>query len=207
MILEAERAEVVRWAQRLRVDGLVVLNAGNVSARGGDLVAITPAAFDYERLEVGLVPVVDLGGAVVDGKLAPSSEVPMHLAAYGAAPGARAVVHAHPPYATALAATVDELPAVHYLVAELGGPVRVAPYATPGGAELAEHVRRGLEGRSAVLLAGHGALTVGETVEQAYARSVLLEWLATLAYRARLLGEPRLLSAEELERVAERLPR
>ncbi len=204
MILREERELVTRYAKRLRPDGLAVLTAGNVSARAGELIAITPTSLDYDVVTPELVCVVDLAGTVVEGSLPPSTEVPMHLAAYDASQ-AGAVVHTHSPFATALSTIVDELPPVHYLLAELGGPVRVAPYATFGTEQLANHVRRALEGRNAVLLANHGTLAVGASVGQAYDRAVLLEWLSTLCYRARLLGEPRLLPDGELERVAARL--
>jgi L-fuculose-phosphate aldolase len=101
---------------------------------------------------------------------------------------------------------VDELPAIHYMIAELGGPVRVAPYATFGTDELAASVMHALAGRSAVLLRSHGTLTVGDSLEQAYWRSVLLEWLAALYYRATLLGTPRLIPNGEIELVSARLP-
>jgi len=100
---------------------------------------------------------------------------------------------------------VDELPAIHYSIADLGGPVRVAQYATFGTADLAKTVREALAGRSAVILGNHGTLTIGDTLEEAYSRSVLLEWLSALYYRARLLGEPRILPLDEIERVRERL--
>ena len=128
----------------------------------------------------------------------------MHLAVYHATDAA-AIVHTHAPYATTLATVVDELPAIHYMIAELGGPVRVAPYATFGSDELAASVIDAFDGRSAVLLGSHGTLTIGDSLEQAYWRSVLLEWLATLYYRATQLGEPRLLPGDEIERVADRL--
>jgi len=205
MLLAPERALVVHYARRLRPDGLVVLTAGNISVRAGELVAVTPSCLDYDELSAELICVIDLDGALVEGELPPSSEVPMHLAAYRAAPETAAVVHTHAPYATALSTLCDELPAVHYLLAELGGPVRVAPYATFGSEELAGNVVRALEGRSAALLANHGALTVGESLEQAYSRTILLEWLSALYFRARLLGRPNLLAAEEIERVGEKL--
>ena len=204
MLLEAERALIVRHAGLLRPDGLVVGTAGNLSVRVGDHVAITPTSVDYDDLHPGLVCVVGLDGRAIDAELAPSSELPMHLAVYHATDAA-AIVHTHAPYATALATVADELPAIHYTIAELGGPVRVAPYETFGTDELAGTVAAALRGRSAVLLGSHGTLTVGDSLEQAYWRSVLLEWLATLYYRARLLGEPRILPTEEIERVAERL--
>jgi Ribulose-5-phosphate 4-epimerase and related epimerases and aldolases len=204
MLLEAERALIVDYAGHLRPDGLVVGTAGNVSVRSGDLVAITPTSVDYDALDPGLVCVVGLDGGIVEGERAPSSELPMHLAVYHATDAA-AIVHTHAPHATALATVVDELPAIHYMIAELGGPVRVAPYATFGTDELAASVMHALAGRSAVLLRSHGTLTVGDSLEQAYWRSVLLEWLAALYFRATLLGTPRLIPTGEIELVSERL--
>ena len=204
MLLEAERALIVHHAGRLRPDGLVVGTAGNLSVRTGDLVAITPSSIDYDELDPGLICVVGLDGEIVDAERAPSSELPMHLAVYRGTEAA-AIVHTHAPYATTLSAVVDELPAIHYTIAELGGPVRVAQYATFGTDELASSVMDALQGRSAVLLGSHGTLTVGYSLEQAYWHSVLLEWLATLYYRATLFGEARLLPREEIELVADRL--
>jgi L-fuculose-phosphate aldolase len=205
MLLAAERRLVVQFAKRLRPDGLVVLTAGNISVRSDDLVAITPGSFDYDELTPGRICVVHLDGTVAEALLAPSSEVPMHLAVYRAVPDACAVVHTHAPFASALSTVVDELPALHYLIAELGGPVRVAPYATFGSEALAENVARALEGRTAALLGNHGTIAWGDTLEQAYSRTLLLEWLSALYLRSSLLGEPRLLAAEEIDRVAQKL--
>jgi len=205
MLLARERRLVVEYAQRLRPDGLVVLTAGNISVRSGDLVAITPASFDYDDLTPDLISVIHMDGEPAEPGLPPSSEVPMHLAVYDAAPGAVAVVHTHAPYASALSTVVDELPALHYLIAELGGPVRVAPYATYGSEELAGNVARALEGRTAALLGSHGTIAYGDTIEQAYSRTILLEWLSALYLRSRVLGEPRLLPDEEIDRVARKL--
>jgi len=204
MLLEAERALIVHHAGLLRPDGLVVGTAGNLSTRTGELVAITPSSVDYDDLDPGLICVVGLDGEIVEAARAPSSELPMHLAVYGTTDAA-AIVHTHAPYATTLATVVEELPSIHYMIAELGGPIRVAPYSTFGTEELAASVMDALDGRSAVLLGSHGTLTIGDSLEQAYWRSVLLEWLSALYYRATQLGEPRLLPSEEIERVADRL--
>ena len=205
MLLARERRLVVEYAKRLRPDGLVVLTAGNLSVRSGGLVAITPASFDYDDLTPELISVIHMNGGSAEPGLPPSSEVPMHLAVYDAAPDAGAVVHTHAPFASALSTVVDELPALHYLIAELGGSVRVAPYATYGSEELAGNVARALEGRTAALLGNHGTIAYGDTLEQAYARTVLLEWLSALYLRSRTLGEPRLLEDEEIARVARKL--
>ena len=204
MRLERERQLVVEYAQRLRRDGLVVLTAGNVSLRAGELVAITPAGVDYDLLRPELICLVDLDGRTIEAKRQPSSERPLHLAVYRN-PEVGAVVHTHSPYATTLSTLVDEVPTVHYLFADLGGSVRVAPYATFGSAELAEGVAQALEGRKAALLASHGAVAVADTLERAYDRAVLLESLCALYYRARLLGDPALLDPDEIARVAGRL--
>lgn len=213
LLLSEERAALIEHARRLGPDGLAVGTSGNLSVRVGEVVAITPSGMDYDALTPGSMCLVDLDGRPVpDGDdgvgppvpPAPSSELPMHLAVYRAT-DAGAVVHTHPLHATAISAVLDELPPVHYLTAALGGPVRVAPYATYGSAELAAGSVVALAGRSAVLLRNHGATTHGPTLAEAYRRSVLLEWLCALHCTARALGEPRLIEAAELDRVAARL--
>lgn len=201
MLLERERELVVRHAQRLGPDALAVGTAGNVSARAGDLVAITPSAVPYDELHPGLVCVVGLDGGAVEAPAPPSTELPMHVAAYRAT-GAGAVVHTHSPYATALSTVVEELPAIHYLVATLGGPVRVAPYEDPGSDALAGALTAALDGRTAAILGNHGVVTVGEDVARAYGRARTLEWLCALYWRASALGSPRVLTPEELGRAA-----
>jgi L-fuculose-phosphate aldolase len=194
-----QRDIVVRYAKRLVPDELATGTAGNLSVRESDVVAITPSGIAYELLTPGDVALVSLDGTLMQGR--PSTELPLHLAVYRETASA-AVVHTHSPFATALGTVADQLPAIHYLVAELGGPVPVVPYATPGSDDLAQAATAALQGRSAVLLRNHGTLTVGDSLPRAYARAVLLEWLAALYYRARAFGEPSLLSEEELARLA-----
>jgi L-fuculose-phosphate aldolase len=201
-MLERERELIVRYSRRMHADGLSAGTAGNLSVRTGKLVAITPSGVEYDELAPDGICVIDLDGAPVEGDLVPSTEAPMHLALYRQG-DAGAIVHTHSPYATVLSTLVPELPPIHYLIADLGGAVKVAAYATPGSEELAAAVLHAVAGRSAALLRNHGAITVGASLEQAYGRSLTLEWLAALYYRARLLGEPSLLDDVELERLAD----
>jgi L-fuculose-phosphate aldolase len=202
--LAAERAELVEYSCRMLADGLTVHTSGNLSVRRGNLIAITPTGVPYPELTPERICVVDLDGQHVDGELRPSSELPMHTAIYRACDAA-AVVHTHPLYGTALSVLIDELPPIHYLIALLGGPVRVAPYARYGSTELADAAVRTMADRYAVLLRNHGATTHGATLEQAYQRSVYLEWLCRLYHQARLLGEPTLLSPDELAEATRQL--
>jgi L-fuculose-phosphate aldolase len=204
--LEQAAVDLVAYAHRLEADGLALGTSGNLSVRSGEQVAITPSAVPYKQLSPELICVVDIDGAIRHAPGKASTELPMHLAAYRAT-GATAVVHTHPPYATTLSTIVDELPAIHYLIAFLGGPVRVVAYATPGTEELAARVAAGLKDRTGVLLQNHGALTVGPSLDVAYEHNRLLEWLCALYYRARAIGDPRILTEEELRAMAEELRR
>jgi L-fuculose-phosphate aldolase len=151
------------------------------------------------------VGVHQLDGTAVEAPLAPSSELPLHLAIYAARPEAGAVVHTHSPAATALSTLVDEVPAVHYYVAMFGGPVPVAPYATYGTTELARNVVRALRDRTACLMGNHGAVTIGPDLATAHDKGVYLEWLCDMYLRATSAGTPRLLPPAEIEVVAVKL--
>jgi L-fuculose-phosphate aldolase len=160
-------------------------------------VAVTPTGARLETLEPEQVTVVDLDGRVVDGELAPTSELGLHLGVYRRYE-AGAVVHTHAPLATALSCVLDELPCVHYQMLLLGGVVRVAPYATFGTPELAEAVLDALDGRTAALMANHGAIAHAADVDAAVELSLLLEWACEVYWRAASIGKPSLLGEEEL---------
>jgi L-fuculose-phosphate aldolase len=195
--LGPERQQVAAAARRIAAEGLVKSTAGNVSARAGDRVAITPTGAVLASLEPEQVSVVDLSGRLLDGELEPTSEIDLHLGVYRRYE-AGAVVHTHAPIATALSCVLDELPCVHYQMLMLGGPVRVAPYATFGTAELAEAVLEALEGRTAALMANHGAIAYAADVDSAVELSLLLEWACDVYWRAAALAEPRTLGEGEL---------
>jgi len=198
----AARPQLVGYSARLLRDGLAVGSAGNISIRCGDIVAITPSGIGCSDMRPGDICMLTLDGTQItdDSAETPSSETPMHLAIY-AATDAAAVVHTHSPEVVALSAARPELPAIHYAITWLGGPVRVAPYARFGSAALAAAAVEALEGRGAVILRNHGAVTYGRDLAQAYDRAVLLEWLARTYRLALCYGEPALLSAAELDEV------
>ncbi|MFY9931891.1 MAG: class II aldolase/adducin family protein [Streptosporangiaceae bacterium] len=199
--LEAARAQLVSYSARLLADGLAVGSAGNISVRAGDAVAITPSGISYDELRPEDICLVSLDGSQLGSGETPSSETPMHLAIY-AATSAGAIVHTHSAEVVALSASRRELPAIHYAITGLGGPVRVAPYVRFGSAGLAEAAVAALNGRSAVILRNHGAVCYGLDLAQAYDRALLLEWLARTYRLARSYGEPAILSAAELDEVA-----
>jgi len=200
--IEQLRAEVVEASRGLARSGLVIGPAGNVSARAGELIAVTPTGTRLSQLTAEQIAVVDLDGTLVEGPLAPTSELPLHLAVYRHF-GAGAVVHTHPPMATAVACVVDELPCIHYTQLALGGSVRVAPYVTYGTDELAASVVAGLEDRTATLLASHGAVTYGVDLRAAVDATELLEWACGVYVHACACGTPRVLGELECLAVAE----
>lgn len=197
-LLRAERAAIVEACRTMLSSRLVVNTAGNVSVRVGDTVLITPSAVPYERMTEADVCAVDVeSGAEEERGLRPSSELPLHLAVYRAT-DAKAVVHTHSVFATSVGSVIDRLPAIHYHIADLGGPVPVIPYFTFGTDALADAAAAALRGRGAVLLRNHGATTTGPELARALARAVTLEWLAEVYWHAMALGQPSLLTADQV---------
>jgi L-fuculose-phosphate aldolase len=197
-LLAAEREAVARASRHLAETGLVIGTAGNVSARQGDLVAVTPTGSDLGDLTAEMITVIDLDGEVVDGDLAPTSEVPLHTGIYKAT-NALAVTHAHAMASTALSCCHDELPPLHYSCLELGGAPRTAAYATFGSQQLADNVIEALKGRNAALMRNHGSVAYGPTMDQAIHNLELLEWLAELYWRASSMGTPHVLTDKDFE--------
>jgi L-fuculose-phosphate aldolase len=198
--------ELVAAARALADAGLVSGTSGNLSARFGEVVAVTATGAQLGNMEAEHVTVVDLDGAVVGGDLAPTSELALHLAIHRRyAPGA--IAHAHPPVATALSCVLDELPCIHPDMLDLGGTVRVAAYAPFGGQEFADATADALSERRAVLMSNHGTLAIGGTAGQAVERTRLLEWAAGVYWRAALLGTPRVLSGPQQHELRETVNR
>ena len=201
--LDVARA-ICRAGRRLAERGLIAGTDGNIAARcGQDHLLVTPTGRDKGDLEPADLIEVDLAGRVVRGAGRPSSELDMHLVILSLRPDVAAVVHAHPPVATGFAVAGKMLGdgALAELVTQFG-TVPVVPYGAPGTPDLGERVRSYARGHDALLLANHGAVTVGPTVEAACHRMESLEQGARILLVARLLGGARPLSAEEIERLA-----
>jgi L-fuculose-phosphate aldolase len=207
MLLARERELIAGFGRRMTADRLVVGTSGNLSIRSGDLIAVTPTGHAYDTLTPELVCVHRLDGSAVEGELAPTSELPIHQLVYGHSDAA-AVVHTHSTAATVVSTVVEELPTIHYILAVMGGPIRVAPYATFGSQQLAANVLAAIEGRSGVLLANHGAVTYGPTIQVAYDRALYLEWVAEVWLRAHALAPaftPRILDQAQMAEVYARI--
>ena len=203
------RKEVSRVARQLISSGLVTGTSGNVSVRIPEgNVLVTPSGVDYEVLGPKDVVLVDLDMNVLEGTLVPSTETPMHTGIYKARQDVDAVVHTHSRFATTLACLGWEIPPVHYMLTTLGpdGRIPLAPYTLYGTEELADHAANALGGSHyACLLRTHGTIAVGESADKAFSRTVVLEEMAEVYYRARLAGEPILLTPEEVDEVAAKI--
>lgn len=185
-----EREAVAVACRRLADEGLLIGTAGNVSVRVGELVAVTATGVVLAEAIPEDVTVVDLNGGPIAGEFEPTSELELHLGVYRRFE-AGAVVHTHSRMATALSLVVDELPCVHYHQLLLGGAIRVAPFAVFGTPELAESVLAALDGKQAALMANHGALALGSSLQSAVENALLLEWACEVYQRAAAIGRPR----------------
>jgi L-fuculose-phosphate aldolase len=202
-----DRATLAEAARDVAASGLVIGASGNLGIRREEHLLITPRGSRLGAID----PADCVCVALADGSVSPdhasaslpSSELPLHLAVYAAAADATAIVHTHSHFATVLSTLVDEIPPIHYVTTEFGGPVRVAPYATYGSVELAEGVAAALAGRSAALMANHGAVTIAATLDGAVEQARQLEWLASVYWHAQVFGTPALLDEAQLGAVDE----
>ncbi|MBB6247212.1 class II aldolase/adducin family protein [Rhodanobacter sp. A1T4] len=199
MELETARNEVIAAGKRLAANGLIIGSSGNLSVREGDRVVVTPSGMALDAVQPEDLAVIDMDGNWLTGQRKPTSEVQLHLAIYQHSPEACAITHTHAVGSTAVSCTCSVLPPIHYTNLYLGGAVHVAKYATYGSKQLAENVVTALaKGTSAALMANHGSIAYGNTMAQACERLELLEWLCDV-YRACIpLGQPRVLTPEEL---------
>ena len=200
---QALRQQLVTVARRMNGTGLNQGTSGNLSVRIEEGILVTPSSLPYEQMEVGDLVALDLSGQPLKEKQRrPSSEWRLHADVLSCRPEAMAVLHCHPIHATALACHDRGIPAFHYMVAVAGGDeIRCAPYATFGTKELSDNVVNALAQRNACLLARHGMVTLGKDLESALRVAVEVETLARMYLQALQLGEPPLLSKQQMQAV------
>jgi L-fuculose-phosphate aldolase len=204
MTEDALRVEVIATAVRMNACGINRGKSGNVSARTGTGFLITPTGMPYESLLPEDV-VAMTGAGAASGTRSPSSEWRFHRDIYASRPDTGAIVHAHSSFATSLACLGRDIPAFHYMVATAGGKdIRCAAYATFGSQALSDGALAALSGRRACLLANHGMIAIGATLEAALALAVEVEALAEQYWRALQIGTPNILSDDEMSVVLEK---
>jgi len=206
MELKNEREAVVRFGLKMVESGLTTGTGGNLSIidRNSGKVAVSPSGIEYAALQPRDVVVTDMQGNVIDGEAKPSSELGFHLSLYHRRKDVQAVVHTHSPYAVTMACLGWEIPAVHYLVGFAGTKVPLAPYATFGTPELAEIVAEYIRNYNALLLANHGLVAVGSSMDTAFAAAEEIEFVARIYYQTKSIGNPVILPDEEMDTVLEK---
>ena len=184
---------VLRTAKKAYREKLMAGTSGNMSVfipeRG--YMIITPSSYDYEIMEEKDMVVTDLEGNMIEGCHRPSSEWRMHAEIYKSLPHVRAVVHTHSPYATSFAVNHQEIPVVLIeMIPFLKGKIEVSAYAKQGSAQVGLNAAEILRRKNACLMANHGVVAVGESVESAYINSVYVEDTAKIYYMALTSGRP-----------------
>lgn len=201
------RRGIIKACQAMNGLGINQGTSGNISARYGDVMLITPTGVSYDDLtpkDIAAMPIKGEYGSW-SGPLDPSSEWRFHMDIMRARPDVGAVVHTHSTYATTLAICNKPIPAIHYMVAAAGGPdIRVAPYATYGTKELSEHAMTALEGRTCCLLRNHGVIATGANVKKALWLAVEVETIARQYYLTLLLDGAQVLDDREIGHVIEK---
>src|SRR5580693_2458346 len=199
------RDDIVEVGRRMYARRYTASNDGNVSVRlGAGRLLMTPKGVCKGFMTPDMMCITDLDGQKLQGDRDPSSEMLMHLEVYRQRPDVHAVVHAHPPTATGFA--VAGIPLDRAVLAEVLttlGSIPIAAYATPSTAELPLAVRKFIKAHDGMLLANHGALTVGADLFSAYYKMETIEHFATISLVARMLGRENLIAREEVLRLQE----
>jgi L-fuculose-phosphate aldolase len=200
-----KRQAIIDACRRMNALGINQGTSGNISVREPDGMLITPTSMPYDAMTPEDIVYMTLDGEC-QGTRQPSSEWRFHLDILLARPDVNAVVHAHPPYSTSLSILEQRIPPIHYMVAVAGGSdIRCAPYATFGTDELSANAVAALQDRKACLLAHHGMIATGTSLEKAMWLAVEVETLARQYLTCLQITEPPLLSEQEIKRVISRM--
>ncbi|WP_426126482.1 class II aldolase/adducin family protein [Pararhizobium sp. PWRC1-1] len=195
------RQSIIDHCRKMNALGINQGTSGNISARYEDRMLITPSAAPYDEMTPDMIASLPLEGeyGAWDGPRKPSTEWRFHLDIMRSRPEVHAVIHTHAIYSTILAIAHKPIPACHYMIAAFGGDdVKVCDYARYGTKELSDNILKAMEGRTACLMANHGMLATGASLEKAMWAAVELETIAKQYYHALLIGGAVVLSAEEI---------
>jgi L-fuculose-phosphate aldolase len=197
-----QRQQLVECARLMNSSGINQGTAGNISVRIPGGLLITPSSMPYEQMEPDDLVPLSFSGDYPCGSRRPSSEWRLHADLLSRRSDCEAVVHCHSVHATALACHGLGIPSFHYMVVMAGGTsINCAPYATFGTQELSDLALTALEDRRACLMANHGQVALGASLDQALRLAIEVETLARMYLQARLLGEPTLLTAQQMAAV------
>ena len=193
------KKEICEIGRRIYMNGFVAANDGNISVKVSENeYYCTPTGVSKGFMTPDMIIKIDADGNKLEGKLNPSSEIKMHMRVYRERPDVNAVVHAHPPTATGFA--IAHIPLDSYTMPEAVltiGFVPIAPYGTPSTQEIPDAIAPFLQEHDAIMLANHGAVTVGVDLMNAYFRMETLEFFAKITLTARLLGGEHELTEEQ----------
>jgi L-fuculose-phosphate aldolase len=196
------RTEIIKYAKMLNTRNLSALRSGNISVRYSNGFLITPSGAKYSSLKKKDIVFVSLKGDFDQKKGIPSSEWKFHQDIYLNKKSAKAIVHAHSNYATAISAHRKSIPAFHYMVAMAGGnDIKCAKYATYGTRELSENILKALRNRFACLIGNHGQIVFSEDLSKAFELAEEVENLSSQYINALKIGKPKILSSQEMSKV------
>ena len=196
------RSEVIKYAILLNTKKLSALRSGNISVRYKEGFLITPSGAKYSLLKNKDIVFVSLKGKFDKKKGIPSSEWRFHQDIYKERIEAKAIVHAHSNCATAISTHGKRIPAFHYMVAMAGGnDIKCAKYATYGTRELSKNILKALKNRSACLIGNHGQIAFSEKLSKAFELAEEVENLSNQYINALKIGEPKILSTKEMNKV------
>lgn len=196
------REELTKYARKAVTQGLIVGPGGNISARSGNTMLLSPSGFALEELEPEEWIAIDMEtGETQAGATRPSSEVLMHLFSYRTNPDIQAIVHTHPAYTIALSLVFDHLPHLFPDQSALVGDIGFVPYVLPTTKLLADAVAAKVTDHSALILVNHGLVTTGKNLREAYYRTQVVEESAKVYMIAKATGEPKILTDAEYKEI------
>lgn len=196
--------EIIKYGLKIKKTGLITGTWGNISSKYENKILITPSGLDYEELTPDDIIVCDFEGNILEGDKKPSIELHTHIAIYKNRSDVNAIIHTHSVYASAIAATKKNIPAIlEDMAMIIGGEVRCAKYASPGSDELADNVLEVLEHKNAVLLSNHGSYCMGRNLKETMLVCQVLEKSAQVYIFSAQIGIPKPLAIEEVEKIRE----